>query len=132
MVDADVQQCTDLGTERDAASARETFSLKHAPRAKLDARARGKAAQGLVAVLADMISTWETVSGKRKNVRRKSLEDLKTAIAAFAADLLHACNHPDAEGWVYRPLAKEGFTGQAVSSRAFTAVKDAWIACDLL
>jgi hypothetical protein len=110
----------------------ETHSLQHAPRANLDAVVRGNNASGLVASLSDAITAWEQASGKRKNVRRKGLENLKGASAAFAADLLHARNHPDADGWVYRPLAKGSFTKQAVSSRDFTSVKDAWIACGLL
>jgi hypothetical protein len=110
----------------------ETRSLQHAPRANLDATARGNNASQLVTALSDTITAWEQASGRRKNIRRKGLENLKGASGAFVADLLRARNHPDADGWVYRPLAKGSFTKQAVSSRDFTSVRDAWIACGLL
>src|SRR5262249_18819301 len=110
----------------------QTDSHQHAPRANLDAVARGNHASALVTSLSDALTAWEQVSGKRKNVRHKGLENLKSAIGAFVADLLHARNHPDADGWVYRPLAKGNFTKQAVSARDFTSVRDAWVACGLL
>jgi hypothetical protein len=74
----------------------------------------------------------EQASGERKNTRGKGPRKLKSAVAAFVADLLHARNHPEADGWVYRPLAKGSFTGQAVSSRDFTSIREAWTACGLL
>ena len=110
----------------------QTHSLQSAPRANLDAVARGNHTSALVTSLSDALAAWEQASGKRKNVRHKGLENLKGAIGAFVADLLHARNHPDADGWVYRPLAKGSFTRQAVSARDFTSVRDAWIACGLL
>lgn len=119
-------------TAQVATASEQTHSLQHAPRANLDAVVRGNAASGLVTSLSDALTAWEQASGKRKNVRHKGIENLKGAIAAFAADLLHARNHPHAEGWVYRPLAKGSFTKQAVSARDFTSVRDAWIACALL
>jgi hypothetical protein len=115
-----------------ASTPEQTHSLQHAPRANLDAVAKGNDAIELVSSLSDALTAWEQASGKRKNVRHKGLENLKGAIAAFVADLLHACNHPDAQGWVYRPLGKGSFTKQAVSARDFTSVRDAWIACGLL
>jgi hypothetical protein len=108
------------------------YRLQHAPRANLDAVATGDHASGLVTSLSDTLTTWEQASGRRKNIRHKGLESLKGAIAAFVADLVHARNHPDANGWVYRPLAKGSFTKQAVSARDFTSVREAWIACGLL
>jgi hypothetical protein len=116
-------------TAQVALTPEETHSLQHAPRANLDAVARGNNAPQLVTSLSDALTEWERASGRRKNVRHKGLENLKGAIAAFVADLLHARNHPDAEGWVHRPLSKGSFTKQAVSARDFMSVRDAWIAC---
>jgi hypothetical protein len=82
--------------------------------------------------LVDELTAWEAATGQRKYARRKGLENLKAAIAAFLADLLFACNHPDADGWVYRPLTKEGFTGQAVSAREFRSIRNAWMTSGLL
>jgi hypothetical protein len=115
-----------------ASTPEEIHSLQQAPWANLDARARGERAVGLVTSLASELTAWEHATGKRKNIRGKRLETLKSAVAAFTADLLHARNHPEADGWVYRPLAKSTFTGQAVSWRDFTSVKDAWVACGML
>jgi hypothetical protein len=115
-----------------ASTPEKTHSIQHAPRANLDAVATSNDASRLVTSLSDALTEWEQVSGRRKNVRHKGLENLKGAIAAFVADLLHARNHPHADGWVYRPLAKGSFTKHAVSARAFMSVRDAWIACGLL
>lgn len=117
---------------REPISAQEKLSLQHAPRANLIARARGQHAKGLAMHLGDELVAWEAASGSRRNVRHTRLENLKDAIAAFTADLLHARNHPEADGWVYRPLAKGSFTGQAVSSRDFKSIIEAWTACGLL
>jgi hypothetical protein len=61
-----------------------------------------------------------------------AVEKLQAAIGAFLADLLSACNDPDANGWTWRSLNKSGFTGHAVSFRDFDAVVNAWLACGLL
>jgi hypothetical protein len=119
-------------TAQVASTPEETHSLQHAPHANLDAVARGDHASRLVTSLSHAVTEWEQASGRRTNVRHKGLENLKGAIAAFVADLLHARNHPHAEGWVYRPLAKGSFTKQAVSARDFTSVREAWIACGLV
>ena len=95
-------------------------------------KTRGDCADRLSARLVSDLVAWEGEASKRTNVRRKGLGKLKVAVAAFAADLLHARNHPEADGWVYRPLAKGSFTGKAVSSRDFRSIGDAWIACGLL
>ena len=110
----------------------DTHSLRQAPRANLAARAKGEVAEKLFATLASELVEHEQASGTRKNVRRKGLKNLKDAIAAFTADLLHAHNHPEANGSVYRTLAKGSFTGQAVSSRDFRSVTEGWAALDLL
>src|SRR5262249_9730224 len=55
----------------------QTHSLQSAPRANLDAMARGNNASQLVTALSDTITAWEQASGRRKNIRRKSLENLK-------------------------------------------------------
>src|SRR5690242_16624140 len=85
-------------TTQVASTAKETHSLQHAPRANLDAVTRGDHAYRLVTSLSNAVTAWERASGKRKNVRHKGLENLKGAIAAFVADLLHARNHPHADG----------------------------------
>jgi hypothetical protein len=55
----------------------QTHSLQHAPRANLDAVARGEDASRLVTSLSNAITAWEQRSGKRKNIRHKGLENLK-------------------------------------------------------
>jgi hypothetical protein len=79
-----------------ASTPEKTHSIQHAPRANLDAVATSNDASRLVTSLSDALTEWEQVSGRRKNVRHKGLENLKGAIAAFVADLLHARNHPHA------------------------------------
>jgi hypothetical protein len=118
--------------ETGAPPPQEVHSLRQAPYASLDAKARGECADRLSARLVSDLVAWEGAASKRTNVRRKGLGKLKAAVAAFAADLLHARNHPEADGWVYRPLAKGSFTGKAVSSRDFRSIGDAWTACGLL
>jgi hypothetical protein len=102
-----------------------------APHANLNAKARGERATELVGRLVQDLTEWEVASGKRKNARRTRLEKFNAAVAAFAADLLHARNDPEADGWLYRPMAKESFSGQAVSARDFRSILDAWNACSL-
>jgi hypothetical protein len=115
-----------------SATLQEAYSLRQAPYATLDARVRGECADRLVVSLVDELVAWETVAGRRKHARRKGLEKLKGATAAFVADLIHARNHPEADGWVYRSLAKGSFSGQAVSSRNFNSIVDAWTANGLV
>ena len=100
--------------------------------ATLDARARSESAKRLTAHLANELTSWESATSSRKNKRRGRLEKLQTAIGAFVADLLSACNHAEANGWTWRSLHKSGFTGQAVSFRDFDAIVSAWVACGLL
>jgi hypothetical protein len=121
-----------LDSNGDTPTPEETHGLLKAPRATLEAKASSECADGLVARLVKDLTAWETASGRRTNIRRKGLEQLKGAIAAFLADLLHGRNHPEADGWVYRPLAKGSFSGQVVSSRDFKSIRDAWVACALL
>ena len=113
-------------------SPEEARSLRVAPMATLDATARSESAKGLIARLADELTNWETAFAARKNQRKGRLEKLQAAIGAFLADLLNACNHPEANGWTWRSLSKSGFTGHTVSFRDFDAIVSAWAACGLL
>ena len=97
--------------------------------ATLDATARSESAKRLIARLANELTNWETAFADRKNQRKGRLEKLQAAIGAFMADLLNACNHPEANGWTWRSLTKSGFTGQTVSFRDFDAIVKAWLAC---
>jgi hypothetical protein len=88
IVDLIVARSQHPSTAELASAPDETRSLQHAPRANLAAVARGEDASALVTSLSDAITAWEQASGNRKNIRRKGLENLKGAIAAFVADLL--------------------------------------------
>jgi hypothetical protein len=107
-------------------------SLRVAPLATLSATARSESARGLVARLADELTSWETEFAERKNKRKGRLEKLQAAISGFLADLLSARNHLETNGWTWRSLHKGGFTGHTVSFRDFDAVVTAWLACGLL
>ena len=113
-------------------SPEEAHSLRVAPMATLDAQARSENANALAANLAEELTYWETAASRRKNERKGRLEKLQTAIGAFVADLLSACNDREANAWTWRSLSKSGFTGQAVSFRDFDAVVKAWVDCGLL
>src|ERR1700704_2765634 len=60
----------------DTPTPEESHSLLKAPRAILEAKARGDCADGLVLQLVNDITACETASGQRKNARRKGLEKL--------------------------------------------------------
>jgi hypothetical protein len=107
-------------------------SLRVAPLATLSATARSESARGLVARLADELTSWETEFAERKNKRKGRLEKLQAAISGFLADLLSARNHLETNGWTWRSLHKGGFMGHTVSFRDFDAVVTAWLACGLL
>jgi hypothetical protein len=119
-------------TNDDTPTPDEVASLLKAPRAILVAKARGDCADSLVLRLVSDITASETASGQRKNARRKGLEKLNESVAAFIADLLHGRNHPESDGWVYRPMSNGSFSGQAVSSRVFRGVVGAWMRSGLL
>jgi hypothetical protein len=78
------------------------------------------------------LTRWESAASFRKNERKGRLAKLQSAIGAFVADLLGACNDREANGWTWRSLNKTGFTGHTVSFRDFNAVVTAWLACGLL
>ncbi len=132
MIALEQQQDGSEHSADNAPTAEEVHALRQAPRANLNASTKGEYAERLVTRLVDDITAWEAGSSERAYARRKRLEKLKVAVAAFVADLLNARNHPEAAGWVYRPLAKGSFSGQAVSARDFGSIRDCWIACDLL
>lgn len=113
-------------------SSEAAHSLRVAPMATLDAKARSESAKRLVARLGDDLTNWEIAFAKRKNERKGRLEKIKAAIGAFVADLLSARNHPEANGWTWRSLSKGGFTGQSVSFRDFNSVVSAWVAYGLV
>jgi hypothetical protein len=100
--------------------------------ATLDAQARSESARALTALLTTELTQWEAATSRRKNERKGRLEKLQRAIGAFVADLLGACNDPEANGWTWRSLHKGGLTGQAISFRDFDAIVNAWLACGLL
>ena len=98
----------------------------------MEAKAKGHCPEELMQRLVTDLTAWETASGTRKNIRRNGLEKLRAAVAAFVADLLHARNHPEAKGWVYRSLSKESFSRHAVSFRDFKSIVKTWTARGLL
>jgi hypothetical protein len=119
-------------TSGSSLTAEEAHSLRVAPMATLDAKARTESAKLLVVRLADDLTNWEAVFAPRKNERKGRLERTQAAISAFVADLLSARNHPEANGWTWRSLSKGGFTGQSVSFRDFNSIVSAWVACGLV
>ena len=125
-------QVTSFDANRDEPTPEEVLSLKKAPLATLEAKAKGHCPEELMQRLVTDLTAWETASGTRKNIRRNGLEKLRAAVAAFVADLLHARNHPEAKGWVYRSLSKESFSRHAVSFRDFKSIVKTWTARGLL
>lgn len=114
------------------AAPQEIRALRKAPKATLDARGRGERARRLTERLAHDLNTWEETEARRINRRRGRLDKFQTAIGAFLTDLLLAQNDPEANGWVWRSLSKESFTGQTVSFRDFKALVAGWVACALI
>jgi hypothetical protein len=64
------------------------------------------------------------VTGARvyKRIGRK-LEEFAWAVGAFAADVLRAAGDQDADGWTYRPLSAQSFSGERVTKRTFDRIR---------
>lgn len=100
--------------------------LRNARFAALECRAVSDNANQLVDHLTDHIAKWEIRYGQRKRRRRAGTEKLRTAMTGLLGDLLLARRPEDkANGWVYRSMQAQGFTGKRVSHRTFASVVDA-------
>ncbi len=86
----------------------------------------------LVDSLLGTIETHELASGSRTNQRLAGQSKLRIAIAGFLGDLLGAIGDSKAEGWTYRSLKAEEYTGEPVSVRTFTALVDSFTALGYL
>ena len=94
--------------------------------ATLDSRAVSDKAKQLVDCLVDKIAKWELRYGRRQRQRRSGADKLRAAVTGFLGDLLLARKSSDkANGWVYRSMQAQGFTGKRVSHRTFTSLVDA-------
>ncbi len=69
------------------------------------------------------IECHEAQTASRKNRRRDhKLDEFEWALGAFLADLLRAAAQDKADGWVFRSMKAESFTGETVSHRAFSQI----------
>ena len=100
--------------------------LRDARYATLDSRAVSDKGNQLVDHLTDEIAKWEIRYGRRKRFRRSGADKLRAAVTGFLGDLLLARKpNAKANGWVYRSMQAQSFTGKRVSHRTFAAVVDA-------
>jgi hypothetical protein len=106
--------------------------LRAAAFAPLTSRAITDEARKLVSALYEIIVEHEIATGIRKNARLTKVDAYKRAVGGFLGDLLLAQVRQKGEGWVYRSVRKEEFTGEAVSYRHFNAVMTALIGSNLI
>ena len=100
--------------------------LRDARYATLDCRAVSDNANKLVDRLTNEITKWEVRYGRRRRGRRSGAEKLRAAVTGLLGDLLLARKSGDkANGWVYRSMQAQGFTGKRVSYRTFASLVDA-------
>lgn len=90
--------------------------------ATLSSRPVTPEAARLVDSLLVMLTDSERENGQRKNKRGKQLDKLRAALGSFLGDLLGALGDRKAEGWTYRSMKTETFSGEDVSFRMFSAV----------
>lgn len=100
--------------------------------ATLSSRPVTEEAKLLIERLADVLLEHEAKhlppkTGKTRNNKRgpKRAADFRHALGAFLADLLKAYTKQAADGWVFRSLQKQSFTGQAISYHTFKAIHEA-------
>ena len=90
-------------------------------------------ANQLVDRLTDEIAKWEIRYGRRKRGRRSGADKLRAAVTGLLGDLLLARKPSEkANGWVYRSMQAQSFTGKRVSYRTFAAIVDALKDLDLV
>jgi hypothetical protein len=88
--------------------------------ASLNSKAVTDEARALVDSLRHGIEFHEGHTGSRAYKRRgDKLEQFEFALGAFLADLLRAAGNEEADGWVFRSMKAETFTGEPVSLRTF-------------
>jgi hypothetical protein len=112
-------------------------ALRNAPYASLTRRAATDNSRALVD---DVLRLIATVEARKRQRGAKAKAALRRAVEAFLGDLLVApakaqhngeCNSI-AVGWVHRSVSPNAFTGGAVSSRAFAAIRAALVALGLV
>jgi hypothetical protein len=80
--------------------------------ASLNSKAVTDEARALVDSLCHGMEFHERHTGSRSYKRHGAkLEQLEFAMGAFLADLLRAANNEEADGWVFRSMKAETFTG---------------------
>lgn len=97
--------------------------LRDAAYAALTCRAITDNGRELVSALYELIVAHEMASGTRKNARLTKVDAYKRAVEGFLGDLMLAQVRQKGDGWVYRSVRKEEFTGGAVSYRNFNAMR---------
>jgi len=98
--------------------------LQAATNATLRAHATSEEAKVLVANLARMVEDHGVTTGARKNRRRSTAGKLEYATGALLANLLKPLGAHEPNGWVYRSMHADAFTGCAVSHRTFVQLVD--------
>jgi hypothetical protein len=88
----------------------------------LDSKAATPEANGLIDYLLPVIESHEMVSGARTRRRIAKLGDLRVALESFLGDLLGAESNTKSEGWIYRSMERQAFTGGHVSYRNFSCL----------
>jgi hypothetical protein len=119
-----------MGAQAAKTSRRRARQLNLATHAPLNSRAISDAARCLIDDLHVEISKWQQKSSGRKYKRRATATKFVGAVEAFLADLLRARAYGN--GWVYRSLHAQGFTGQRVSYRHFVSLVEALSGLGLL
>jgi hypothetical protein len=107
-------------------------ALRNADYASLTRGAATKNSRALVNEVVDLIAT---VEARKRQRGAKAKGALRRAVAAFLGDLLAAlakAEHNEHAGWVHRSVSPNAFTGGAVPSRTFAAVRAGLVALGLV
>jgi hypothetical protein len=90
--------------------------LEHAKYAPLTSRARTEQAH----ILVDHLLAQITGAAQGRRQYAKTQRQLRHALEGLLGDLLRAQNLQKANGWTYRSLRAESFTGEDIGYRTFT------------
>jgi hypothetical protein len=112
-------------TEIGEANRQKRRELDNALYAALLSRAHSDQARALVDIVIKMVADHELAGGTRTYKRDKKQTALRVAVEALLADLLQAQGAEKAQGYIYRTVRPEDFTGQRIGYRTFTSLVDA-------
>jgi hypothetical protein len=124
---------TALESEGNSVATARAEALRNADYASLARRAATDNSRALVNEMLRLIATAET---RKRQRGAKAEAAIRLAVERFVGDLLVALakaqHNEHGAGWVHRSVSPNSFTGAAVSSRTFTAVRAGLVALGLV